>query len=466
MLLIKAIAVVLVIYLLSLPAVGLIEAKSSLSISVNTILSTSFILDFLLVFFVSLIFDAVTSRNDFIYQDLLGGFVAAVLISMGLLPFDSVLLFAFIILCVSLYVCFIAGKIIYGIVVAANARRVLGAAIGVAVAFWIAFVILTSFPAVYNLLPQSLQPTGFNSTITYTTSPNSSIVNYTLFLINSDRHAYGLSNVTISGVESGQQHAISMLQGGYFSHWDTYGMKPYMRYTLLGGRGAVSENVAYVLSYSKECFFSECSNVSGIDIRTALKDMEYNMMYNDSVCCNNGHRDNILDPNHNQVSIGVAYSGKTAYLVEDFIDNYITWDNSSSGYGDGMVVLSGSVSGGFSLSQQSPIQMSYDYPVQNMSIAQLSNTSDYSYGAQIACVVSSSQYYCPGSYTITANEYSVSGNRFSIAFDIKSLIGKHGAGEYTVGIWLYNSSRQETFLGSTYTIFINSTGGEYFPRNI
>ena len=71
-----------------------------------------------------------------------------------------------------------------------------------------------------------------------TAAPNAtieSLYNYTLSLINNDRAQFGLLPVTLSNELSGQQHAESMLNNHYFSHWDTYGLKPYMRYTLSGG---------------------------------------------------------------------------------------------------------------------------------------------------------------------------------------------------------------------------------------
>src|SRR6267143_4336441 len=70
------------------------------------------------------------------------------------------------------------------------------------------------------------------------------LANLTLGVINKDRAAAGLSPVVLSSVPSGQQHADSMAFYGYFSHWDDQGYKPYMRYTLLGGTGGVTENVA------------------------------------------------------------------------------------------------------------------------------------------------------------------------------------------------------------------------------
>ncbi|HKT21613.1 MAG TPA: CAP domain-containing protein, partial [Nitrososphaerales archaeon] len=151
------------------------------------------------------------------------------------------------------------------------------------------------------------------------------IDNFTLGLINSDRAAAGLAPVALSTVASGQQHADSMAYFGYFSHWDNQGFKPYMRYTILGGTGSVTENLAVDVcnqpsSNTSQSVPASCNLQT---IENAIKAAEWGMMNNDTKCCNNGHRQNILGPIHNRVSVGVAYNATTLYLVEDFEDNYI-----------------------------------------------------------------------------------------------------------------------------------------------
>ena len=129
-------------------------------------------------------------------------------------------------------------------------------------------------------------------------------MSYMLSLINTDRQSNNLQNVSLSSVDSGQRHADNMLANHYFSHWDTQGYKPYMRYTLVG-KGAVGSKIcaAQLGSYS--------------NLKDALKQMEWNMM-NDDAASNWGHKDNILDPTHNKVSIGIAYDGSNIYGVQDF----------------------------------------------------------------------------------------------------------------------------------------------------
>ena len=134
---------------------------------------------------------------------------------------------------------------------------------------------------------------------------------YALQLINADRATNGTGPLVLGYNRAAQQHADSMLYYGYFSHLDTQGYKPYMRYTLMGGRGADFENIAYYSSSSGP-FTSTAAVEQGI------KSLEYSMMYhdNDSIgCfCNNGHSENILNGLHNVVSIWVAFSNCNLYF--------------------------------------------------------------------------------------------------------------------------------------------------------
>ncbi len=332
-------------------------------------------------------------------------------------------------------------------------------------------------PGIYN----ALDSLGINSTQSLNLSypsiiepprnyiPQNQVIAYTLSLINSNRNTFGIANVTYSNESSAQQHSESMLQNGYFSHWDIYGMKPYMRYTLLGGNQSIQENVAYIY------------DSAGVNVTQAISRMENNMVYNDSECCNNGHRYNILNPQHNEVSIGVAYNRTTVYLTEDFISNYVTWQYGTPSYNDGVVSLEGSAPPGYTLSS---IDIDYDPQVQNMTVSQLDSTSDYSYGQGIAGVGYSkglTRYYFPNITTVYASTYITQKNEFDVAFNIDNLTSGYGAGEYTVLVLLTNSSSPaqnmcftasggatvcNQFVAASYTIFINGTGQRYVPQNI
>jgi hypothetical protein len=183
-----------------------------------------------------------------------------------------------------------------------------------------------------TLIYSPSQPTNadFNASGVNISEPAnySQLVQYTLGLINNDRNQSGIPKVTLSPVESGQQHADSLAYYGTFGHWDVQGYKPYMRYTLLGGGGYVEENVylnycTYSPQYTDAVFPTACNLRT---IENGIANSESGLMHRDIVCCNNGHRDNILDAFHTSVSIGIAYNSTTdaLYLVEDFENSYIT----------------------------------------------------------------------------------------------------------------------------------------------
>ena len=251
------------------------------------------------------------------------------------------------------------------------------------------------------------------------------LANYTLNLVNKDRTSAGLAPVSLSPVQSGQQHADSMLYFGYFSHWDTQGFKPYMRYSLLGGGGSVEENVAF------EYFPSHFRGMS--DVEQVISGLENQMMFNDSACCQNGHRDNILSPNHNRISIGIAYNESYVYLVQDF-ENYLF--NFSKPFLSGNIIrLDGRSSARLG---QLAVYVFYDEPQAPLSPAQLSKPpyqQSYDQGIFIGGVVPPCSFSCityPGNITVTAQTWKVSSTSANIVFSLSDFTRAYGKGVYTV----------------------------------
>ena len=257
--------------------------------------------------------------------------------------------------------------------------------------------------------------------------PNSheELVNYALVLINNDRQSNGKENVTLSNVNSAQIHADNMLNHSFFSHWDLNGYKPYMRYTLAGGQGSVSENCAWMYS-------------SGfIDPKEALEDLQWNMMYDDADS-DWGHRDNILNSFHNKVSIGVSYNNTAIYLVQDFEDDYVSWDTLTVSNNE--VIMKGTI-----IEQESSIQqvaIYYDNP-KPLTTQQLGNPpydKGYAMGTYLGMVVppppSGSKYQQPKEgILIIANDWSETGHDFNINFDLSTAFARFGKGVYTSLLW-------------------------------
>lgn len=144
---------------------------------------------------------------------------------------------------------------------------------------------------------------------------------YALDLTNEERTERGLAPVTLSSVRSAQDHADDMLRAGYFSHWNTEGVKPYAAYTKHGGTGYVAENIART---SLECAAALCSPAR-LDPLESIRDAHWGMVYNDAHA-DWGHRDNILDPSHTHLNVGVAYDDEAFYFVQHFESNIVEWN--------------------------------------------------------------------------------------------------------------------------------------------
>ncbi len=244
------------------------------------------------------------------------------------------------------------------------------------------------------------------------------LIAYALSLINSDRQAANVPNVTLSSVGAAQVHADEMFKNGYFSHWDLEGYKPYVRYTLADGYGAVTENIA-------------TQSGSSLDAKAAIRDLEWSMM-NDDVGSNWEHRNNILNVFHNRVSIGIAYDDESFYLVQDFEDDYVEWAN--LGVSNGIAVLAGS----FTTSNLTVEQVDiYFDDWSNLTIADLENppyNGSYDTGTFVGSVSDSTLILTEGIFT-TPELWSQSGNSFKIDFSLSPFFSHCGKGIYTLRLW-------------------------------
>jgi uncharacterized protein YkwD len=257
------------------------------------------------------------------------------------------------------------------------------------------------------------------------------LASYALSLINADRAANGTGPVTLDYNRAAQQHADSMLYYGYFSHFDPQGYKPYMRYTLLGGLGADYENVAY-FSYSITHFTTTAS------VEEALKTLEHSMVYNDSACCNNGHRYNILDKLHNKVSVGVSHSGTFVYFDEEFENDYVNLNLSFTGASSAnpyYVTMTGTPT--MSTTVPTSIYIALDSTPTPESIAQLnSGPHEYGPGTLVGGVLPRSGPLGCGEFTtgttVCADTWKFSSNQVNIAFSLQPFIKAYGHGVYTV----------------------------------
>ena len=280
---------------------------------------------------------------------------------------------------------------------------------------------------------ESLAPPDINNGTADIAYPTDycTLATYALNLINQDRAANGTGSVTLDYNQAAQQHADSMLYYGYFSHYDVQGYKPYMRYTLLGGAGADFENVAYYF-YSAPHFLSTAS------VESAIQSLEHSMVYNDSSCCDNGHRYNILDPLHNRVSIGVAYNSNYVYFDEEFENVYTNLTITVTGATSGtpyLVTMNGVLTQ--AVTAPNAVYVAYDDTPSAMTPTQLSNgPHEYDPGTLIGGATPRNFFgECPqfsSGITVCAGTWAFGPTNIDIAFTLQPFVKEYGAGVYTI----------------------------------
>ena len=207
-------------------------------------------------------------------------------------------------------------------------------------------VIIIAFLAAILIVPQLIEDLGGNSVNNYNGSsnpanrvikilqpqatkpekvPQEELIAHALSAINSDRKKSGLEPVKLDGNnQAAQLHAEDVFKTKQISHWMTSGEKPYMTYTRLGGEGSVHQNVA-IAGFGPDEYDRCVSTIilcERIEPISTIDELENEMMFNDKACCDNGHRDNILDRDHTHVSIGIMYDEYYLALVQNFEADY------------------------------------------------------------------------------------------------------------------------------------------------
>ena len=118
-----------------------------------------------------------------------------------------------------------------------------------------------------------------------------------------------------------QLHAEDMLAHDYQGHWWADGRKPYMIYSQTGGTSYVSENSGSSgwteAEWKQENCDSPLVRCNRRSPKETIEELQWGMMYDDAHA-NWGHRDNILDPNHRAVNIGIAWNKRRVTFIQHF----------------------------------------------------------------------------------------------------------------------------------------------------
>ncbi len=327
-----------------------------------------------------------------------------------------------------------------------------------------------------------------------THSEHSNLVDYALKLINEARTDASVTELILDANPAAQSHAEQSRDACTRGHWGTDGMKPYMRYTLAGGGQYSSENV-FAIDFCPEDF-------GNYELETPREQIDFAM---DRFLNSPGHRQNILNPHHRKVGIGITYHPPTIWFVQLFVGDYIEYETKPT-IDAGILTLSGQTKNGAHVSSETgTIAIYYDPPPEPLTRGQLSRTYCYSNGLAIAGIrpppgddwsyaedettIEIDSLQCPDPYTIpsdvpapssndeaqdnwrqaldlsvdratrkltypwiTALEWTSDDEDFTISADISNLLTQHGDGVYTILLWA--EIADERIPISEYSVFI------------
>ena len=316
-------------------------------------------------------------------------------------------------------------------------------------------------------------------------------------LVNRERTDEGLRPVALGDNVAAQIHAEGALRGCYASHWDAYGLKPYMRYSLAGGYQSNSENshgLDYCIKGSDG--FSAIESVAR-EIREAVNG------WMDST----GHRRNILTPWHRKLNIGLAWDTYNFLAYLHFEGDYVRFEVLPE-IQAGTLTFSGELLNGshFPGRNSLGVQLYYDPPPHPLTGGQLARTFCYDNGLRVASIryplpagwsypsdgYDHEYWPCPSPYDIpsdasvarsyreamdlwdmayraslseprrqyvvpriTADEWNVTSSTFKVVADVSEVTEQHGPGVYTLVLWADLEGKSVTV--AKYSMFYDIT---------
>ncbi len=137
--------------------------------------------------------------------------------------------------------------------------------------------------------------------------------------INRDRRRQGLPPVRFDSLASSvaDRHCAEALVNRYWGHFDLKGFKPHHRYAFAGGYHALTENFS---SGTWVGFRANAERVLEMVLQAHAR------MFREKPP-RDGHRRNILAPQHNYCGIGLAVGPRGYRFAEEFLDVYIRFDH-------------------------------------------------------------------------------------------------------------------------------------------
>lgn len=194
-----------------------------------------------------------------------------------------------------------------------------------------------------------------------------------LDMINAERDKAGLEPVALGSNGAAQAHAENMLAGCSSSHWGLDGLKPYMRHTLAGGDQYNAENI-FGLNYCvDESYMLESPAATVLDAMNGLMQSP-------------GHRNNILDPHHATVNIGIASDWRNDIVVQHFeYEDALSFEAEPAIDENGVLSFAAAVTAQIQFGDS--MSLTYDPAPYSLTQGQVARTYCYTDGTSVSLIV-------------------------------------------------------------------------------
>jgi len=232
---------------------------------------------------------------------------------------------------------------------------------------------------------------------------------YMLKIVNRDRASTGAPPVVLDldvPTKVGQLHSDEMAINGYLSHWTMDGRKPDQRYSEALGRDAVAENAFTSLEGTAA---EDSATPRKLDLSSSPVFHRYELdniegdFFNEKPP-NDGHRVNIINPNHTHLGIGLSFAsmfgaGVRTACVQEFVTKHADFGPICDKLVAGQkFFLTGKLQPGVKIKS---LDLRWESLPKPMSVSELNKTSSYGIPEKVVASYFPAPDQEPNSITVT-----------------------------------------------------------------
>ena len=206
---------------------------------------------------------------------------------------------------------------------------------------------------------------------------------YMLQLVNEARIQEGSPPVTLGTNNAAQLHAEQGVEECTTSHWDKYGLKPYMRYSLAGGSNNNGENIGTYFN----CVDGETETPFSWSVHFDHKVDKAVEVTVENLLESPGHRETMLHPDYSIMNAGIAWNKQAFNVVQLFETDFVEFGEGPE-LTKGVLTMTGRTKQipEFSKEHSLLVVVTYDPPLVRLGPNQLARTSCYSNGDPILLI--------------------------------------------------------------------------------